>query len=125
MSAPVLFLALAEEFVNCFTQPGMQHFLHFVRAHAALWGASHCVTETLRLTRWHEIKHWTTPYVFMKRGRWSCRQVSQTLLDLVLRLLAWPGELIVVIDDTVVKKWGRKFFGLGCYRDPTDKNPGE
>jgi len=117
-------LALLVEFVQCFTQPGFVHFKHFILAHAALWGAPHCVTETLRLTRWHAIKHWTTPYVFMKSGRWSCQRVSQALFQLLARFLGIGEELVVVIDDTLVKKWGRKFFGLGCYRDPTDKNPG-
>jgi hypothetical protein len=124
MSAPDLFLALAGEFVNCFTNPGFQHFLHFVVAHAMMWGAPHCVTETLRQTKWHAVKHWTTPYVFMNRGRWSCREVCNTLLALILRLLPFPAEVVAAIDDTLVKKWGRHFFGLGCYPDPTDKNPG-
>jgi hypothetical protein len=117
-------LAVLVEFVQCFTQPGFVHFKHFILAHAGLWGTAHCVTETLRLTRWHAIKHWTTPYVFMKSGRWSCQRVSQTLFQVLARLLAVGEELIVAIDDTLVKKWGRKFFGLGCYPDPTDKNPG-
>jgi ACR3 family arsenite efflux pump ArsB len=39
MSAPALLLALTGEFVNCFTTPGMNHFLRFVAAHAALWAA--------------------------------------------------------------------------------------
>jgi hypothetical protein len=38
--------------------------------------------------------------------------------------LGFSGEVVVALDDTVVKKWGRKFFGLGLYPDPTDKNPG-
>lgn len=124
MTAPVPVLALVDLFVQCFTQPGFAHFEHFILAHAALWGAPHCVTETLRLTGWHIIKHWTTPYVFMRSGRWLCRQVSQTLFELIVRLLGIGEELVLAIDDTLVKKWGRKFFGLGCYPDPTDKNPG-
>jgi hypothetical protein len=124
MTAPSPLLALVDSFVQCFTHPGFAHFTHFILAHAALWGAPHCVTETLRLTRWHTRKHWTTPYVFMRRGRWSCRQVAQTLLDVLLRRLPFGGEVVLAIDDTLVKKWGRGFFGLGCYRDPTDKNPG-
>jgi hypothetical protein len=33
-------------------------------------------------------------------------------------------ELILAIDDSVVKKAGKQFFGLGYYPDATDKNPG-
>ena len=104
--------------------PTFQHFLHFILAHAALWGAPHCVTETLRATLWHHVKHWTAPYFFMKHGRWSCRHVSRTLLDQILRRLGLDGPLNLAIDDTLVKKWDRRFDGLGFYLDPTDKNPG-
>ena len=93
----------------------------FILAHAALWGAPHCVTETLRATLWHHVRHWTAPYFFMKRGRWSCRQVSRTLLGLVQRRLGLDGPLILAIDDTLVRRWGRQFDGLGLYPDPTDK----
>jgi len=126
MTAPAPFLALTEAFVECFTNPGFRHFVHFVVAHAALWGAPHRVTETLRLTGWHRVKHWTACYAFLNRGRWSCAAVSRVLLGLLLGALGVGKDepLVFAVDDTLVKKWGRKFFGLGCYPDPTDKNPG-
>jgi hypothetical protein len=124
MTAPAPLLALLEIFVQCFTKPGFAHFTHFVLAHVALWGAPHCVTETLRLTLWHHIKHWTAPYFFMKRGRWSCRQLSRRLFDLVWHRLGLVGPLVLALDDTLVRRWGRHFDGLGLYPDPTDKNPG-
>jgi hypothetical protein len=124
MNAQALIVPWLEAFVQCVTTPGFAHFAHFVLAHMALLGLPHCVTETLRLTQWHAVVHWTTPYAFLSRGRWSCRQVSQCLLDLLIPMLGLFGEMIVAVDDTLVKKWGRKFFGLGLYPDPTDKNPG-
>jgi DDE superfamily endonuclease len=124
MNAQALILPLLLPFVHCFTAPGFAHFTHLVVAHMALLGIPHCVTEALRLTRFHTGVHWTTPYAFMARGRWSCRQVSQCLLELVVLTLGASGEVVVAIDDTLVKKWGRKFFGLGLYPDATDKNPG-
>jgi hypothetical protein len=124
MNAPELILPLLLQFVHCFTTPGFVHFQHFILAHMALLGLPHCVTETLRLTGLHHFVHWTTPYVFMKRGRWSCQKLSQGLLDLLVKTLALGGEIVVALDDTLVKKWGKKFFGLGFYPDPTDKNPG-
>ncbi|MCL5269211.1 MAG: transposase [bacterium] len=110
--------------MSIITTPGFQHFTHFIVAHAALWGARHCVTETLRATLWHHVRHWTTPYCFMKRGRWSCCQLSRRLLDLALQRLALAGPLVLAIDDTLVRRWGRHFDGLGLYPNPTDKNPG-
>lgn len=124
MNAHALMLPLLIEFVNCFTRPGFAHFQTFISAHAALFGLQHCVTEVMRLTQVHKLMHWTTPYAFLKKGRWSGAKVSQTLLDLITRQLHLPSEIIIALDDTLVKKWGRNFFGLGYYPDPTDKNPG-
>lgn len=124
MNAQALILPLLVAFVHCFTAPGFVHFAHLALAHMALLGAPHCVTEALRLTQLHTVEHWTTPYAFLSRGRWSCRQVSQCLLDVIATALGLTGEVVVALDDTLVKKSGRKFFGLGLYPDPTDKNPG-
>ena len=124
MNAQALMLPLLMVFVNCFTRPGFEHFQNFIIAHAALFGLQHCVTEVMRLTRVHAIMHWTTPYTFLRKGRWSCKEVSQTLLGLVAERLKIMDEIVIAIDDTLVKKWGKKFFGLGYYPDPTDKNPG-
>ena len=84
MNAQALILPLLLGFVHCFTAPGFAHFCHFVLAHMALLGLSHCVTETLRLTGRHHVVHWTTPYAFLHRGRWACQQGSQGLLDLIV-----------------------------------------
>jgi hypothetical protein len=68
--------------------------------------------------------HWTSPYAFLRRGRFSCQELSQCLLELLNKVLNLPEEVIIAIDDTLVKKIGKHFFGLGYYPDPTDKNPG-
>ena len=118
-------LSLLDEFVQHFTTPGFAHFTCFMLAHMTLLGLPHCVTETMRLTGWHKLVHWTAPYAFLKRGCFSCQKLSRTLLALLLaRLLPAEAPLILALDDTLIKKWGRKFFGLGRYPDPTDKNPG-
>ncbi len=124
MNAQALILSFIAQFVNCFTRPGFFHFQHFTQAHRALLGLPHCVTEAMRLSGVHKLMHWTTPYAFLRKGRWSCLDVSQCLLDLITKSLFISEEIIIAIDDTLVKKWGKHFFGLGFYPDPTDKNPG-
>jgi hypothetical protein len=124
MTAPAVLVPLLEAFVECFTTPGFSHFTAFIVSHAALWGAPHRLTEVMRFSGLHRRRHWTAPYAWLRRGRCSCRLLSQKLLDLLLERLGLCGELVLVIDDTLIKKWGRRFWGLGCYRDPTDKNPG-
>src|SRR5262245_47937922 len=115
MNALALSVSLLGSFIHCFTAPGFVHFTSLVLAHMVLLGVPHCVTETLRLTSFHHRRHWTTPYAFLRRGRWSCQHVSQCLLDVLCQRLAISGEMVVAVDDTLVKKWGRHFFGLGLY----------
>jgi hypothetical protein len=124
MDALNAILPLLEAFASCFTRPGAGHFATFVAAHMALMGVPHCVTEVMRLTGVHERMHWTTPYTFLKRTVWCPWEVSKCLLSVIVMKLGISGEVVVAVDDTLVKKWGTKFFGLGYYPDPTDKNPG-
>jgi hypothetical protein len=124
MDAQAVIVPLLTQFASCFTKPGYEHFRVIMMSRMGLLGLPHCVTELLRLSRLHEQKHWTTPYHFLSKGRFSCTQLSQCLLDLLVQSLALGDELILAIDDTLVKKIGKAFFGLGYYVDPTDKNPG-
>ncbi len=124
MDAQVFILPLLTHFANCFTTPGFAHFKYFMLARMALLGMPHCVTEVMRLTGIHKVMHWTSPYAFLSRGRFSCQELNQCLLELLNKVLNLPEEVIIAIDDTLVKKIGKHFFGLGYYPDPTDKNPG-
>jgi hypothetical protein len=127
MDAQLVIVPFLAGFAECFSRPGFMHFQLFVLAHMGLMGMPHCVSEVMRLMGSHEQWHWTTPYSFMKAGRFSCRALSQKLLELVLGRLGMPEEpkeLVIGVDDTLVKKVGKHFFGLGYYPDPTDKNPG-
>ncbi len=124
MDAQAYILPLLAHFANLFTRPGFAHFTCFMLARMALLGLPHCVTEVMRLTAVHKLRHWTTPYAFLSRGRFSCQELNQALLELLDEVLKLPEEIILAIDDTVVKKVGKHFFGLGYYPDPTDKNPG-
>ncbi len=60
----------------------------------------------------------------MKTAGWLCQAVSQCLLELIFLELGYPREVIVVIDDSVVKKWGRNFSVWVSTRIRPDKNPG-
>lgn len=125
MAVPNALLLLLLEFLPCFTRPGWAHFCDFVLAHSCLWAGPHTVTEVLRLTgASHSFRHWTTPYAFLRRGRFNPAQVYDHLLLLVCRRLHLHGDLIVALDDTPARKSGQKIPATGFCPDPTDKNPG-
>jgi hypothetical protein len=94
MDAQVLILPLLSHFANCFTAPGFAHFKCFMLARMALLGMPHCVTEVMRLTAVHKLRHWTTPYAFLNHGRFSCQELSQALLELLDKVLKLPEEII-------------------------------
>jgi hypothetical protein len=124
MDAQGMILPLLNAFRHCFTKPGFKHFQAIIISRMALLGLPHCVTEMMRVNGLHNHKHWTTPYHFLSKARYSCKALSQSLLDLLAQQLGLGEEIIIAIDDTLVKKTGKHFFGLGYYPDPTDKNPG-
>ncbi len=54
----------------------------------------------------------------LNRVRWSSRAASQILLGLLVRSFAPSGPLLVGLDDTIERRWGRKIQARGIYRDP-------
>ena len=119
-----MIVPLLSQFAECFSRPGFIHFQRFVLAYMGLMGMPHCVSEVQRLMGSYKQQHWTTAYSFLSHGSFSCQALSQKLLEMLLRLVGMPEELVIAVDDTLVKKVGKDFFGLGYYPDPTDKNPG-
>jgi len=117
-------LPLLSQFASCFTKAGYQHFVVMMLSRMSLIGLPHCVTELMRHSEIYKEKHWTSVYWFLREGKFSCKALSQHLFELLSESLNLGDTLILAIDDTLVKKIGKSFFGLGYYLDPTDKNPG-
>jgi hypothetical protein len=62
----------------------------------------------------------------LSRARWSSREVSRALLGLLVEMFVAEGDpLVVGIDETLERRYGRKISAKGVYRDPvrsTHKN---
>jgi hypothetical protein len=54
----------------------------------------------------------------LNRARWSSRAASQILLGLLLRTFAPSGPILVGLDDTIERRWGKKIQARGIDRDP-------
>src|SRR3954451_16259246 len=54
----------------------------------------------------------------LNRARWSSRVASRILLGLLVRAFAPSGPLLVGLDDTIERRWGKKIQARGIYRDP-------
>jgi DDE superfamily endonuclease len=54
----------------------------------------------------------------LNRACWSSRAASRILLGLLVRTFAPSGPILVGLDDTIERRWGKKIQARGIYRDP-------
>ena len=55
----------------------------------------------------------------LSRARWSSRGLSRILLGLLVEAFVPEGSpLVVGIDETLERRWGKKISARGVYRDP-------
>jgi len=119
---PATFLALLAEFRPVFTELSFANwvvlssgFIHSVGYHR--------VTDALRAAGPAATKHFTSYYRFFSRGRWSLDGLGLSLLALVLRL--WRVEVVdLVLDDTLVRRSGKKVALGSMHGDPLLKQGG-
>lgn len=52
------------------------------------------------------------------------RNTSRILLKLLIKTFAPTGRLVVGLDDTIERRWGRKIIARGIYRDPVRSSQG-
>src|SRR3712207_3815407 len=54
----------------------------------------------------------------LSRARWSTLEASRVLLGLLLEAFVGEGPLILGIDETLERRYGKKIAARGVYRDP-------
>jgi hypothetical protein len=55
----------------------------------------------------------------LSHARWSSLKTSRVLLGLLVEMLVPEGDpLVVGIDETLERRWGKKISARGVYRDP-------
>jgi hypothetical protein len=54
----------------------------------------------------------------LSRASWSSREASRILLGLLVEAFVGEGPLILGIDETLERRYGKKICAKGVYRDP-------
>jgi hypothetical protein len=72
----------------------------------------------LRIVGLGNEKHFQNYPRVLNRARWSGRAASRILLGLLVQTFAPSGPLLVGLDDTIERRWGKKIQARGIYRDP-------
>jgi hypothetical protein len=102
----------------CFTAPTFATFTGLLVGFLAQTGRR-TVTGMLAGARLQQTWSHYRAYRFFARARWSADQLGLRLADLAVRLLVAPGVPIrVAVDDTLMRRSGRKVFGAAWHHDP-------
>src|SRR3712207_4834346 len=54
----------------------------------------------------------------LSRASWSSREASRILLGLLIEAFVGEGPLILGIDETLERRYGKRISARGVYRDP-------
>jgi len=86
---------------------------------AIICPGSRTVCNVLRSIGLQTEKNFPKYHRFLNRDKWSSRKLSSALFRLLVHTFVACEEAIVLgLDDTIERRWGRKISKRGIYRDP-------
>jgi hypothetical protein len=95
----------------------------FARARRLTFGLLTCLrvhlTSTAICAGGRQFQDWSADYRVCSRSPWEPRQLFDGVLDHVPELLPSPeAPVFAALDDTILKKTGRRIPGVKILRDP-------
>jgi hypothetical protein len=103
-------------FEKLFSKPVFRH-VQLLLAGAVLTPAKRTVSSVLRIVGLKEEKRFHKYHRVLSRVEWSGLEAGRILLQLLLACFLPAGPVIVGIDETLERRWGRKIAQRGIYRD--------
>jgi hypothetical protein len=114
---PKMVQALAP-FVPLFSKRVWQHAQVLLMG-AILAPGARTVGSALRAMGLDQQKCFHRYHRVLSRARWSSLEVSRVLLGLLVEAFVPEGDpLVVGIDETLERRYGKKISARGVYRDP-------
>src|SRR5690349_7793735 len=110
-------------FVGCFTASTWIHVPVLV-AGAVLCPGRCTVTATLRVMGLDQTASFAVYHRVLSTARWSARLAARQLLLLLVIAFMPQGPVIIALDDTIERRWGKKIKARGIYRDPVRSSHG-
>lgn len=112
---PDLFHNVLVAFVPVFSQPGFENFVLLIKGWICAGGSA---MPSTALMACHGLpKHFSTYYRFFSEGAWKEDVLARALVGLALPW-APEGPVVVVVDDTLARKTGKRIWGANMYHDP-------
>src|SRR5215204_4664119 len=105
-SVPAVLAAWMQPFAASFTTAGWRHVLVLV-AGVVLAPGRRTVTAALRVMGLDQGAGFAVYHRVLSLGRWSSRAVAHRLLLLLVAALVPAGPVVIGLDDTIERRWGR------------------
>lgn len=113
---PERIIAVLAPFAGLFYTPVWKHAQVLVIG-AILCQGSRTVAAVLRVMGLGQEPRFERYHRVLNRARWSGLQAAKILLGLLIRLLPPQWVPMLVVDDTVERRRGKRIKAKGCYRD--------
>lgn len=114
---PKEFLPLILIFAPLFSKPVWESAIVLLVG-AILAPGKRTVGAILRVMRLHHEPHFQNYHRVLNRAVWSSHHASRLLLQQLVSAFAPSGVLVMGIDDTIERRWGKRIAARGIYRDP-------
>lgn len=105
-----------QRFYRLFTKPTWRH-VQILLVGAVLCRGARRISTVLRVMGLSHEKRFEKYHRVLNRAKWNSMTGAKILLGLLLQILPTSFPLLVVVDDTIERRNGRKIKAKGCYRD--------
>ena len=125
LNLPTIVIDVIDPFAPCFSGVTTWMKAQILLIGTILSPGKRIVTEALRVMGLSESRQFAQYHQVLNRAVWSSLGLAQTLLKLLVKTFAQPGDALVFgIDPTIERRWGRKIAARGIYRDGVRSSDG-
>jgi len=115
---PAMMIRALAPFAPLFSKSVFQH-VQLLVAGAILTPGGRTVSSALRAMGLDQHKRFHRYHRVLSRASWSSLEVSRVLFGLLVEAFVGEGDpLVVGIDETLERRYGKKISARGIYRDP-------
>lgn len=120
---PTTMIQVLAPFAPLFSERVWRH-VQVLLAGAILAPGRRTVSSALRAMGLDQQKRFHRYHRVLSRARWSSREASRVLLGLLVEAFVPEGPLVLGVDETLERRWGKRIAPKGIYRDPVRSSRG-
>ena len=114
---PARFVPIILTFAPLFVQRSWR-YAQVLLVGAILTPGRRTVASLLRVTGHARERQFVNYHRVLSRAAWSPRAGGRILLGLLMDAFVPRGPVVIALDDTIERRWGRRIKARGIYRDP-------